>query len=102
MLQAEPFLSSREKYWISSFEIEKTHLVLAFGMGRHTVEREQQVVLYIWNWELVTVKCIYSIERVGDTASGTGLKVLKAELSDMLAFVASFYLQLRSTELDVR
>ena len=47
MLQAEPVLSSKEKYWISSFEIEKTHLVLAFGTGKHTVEREQQVVLYI-------------------------------------------------------
>jgi len=27
-------------------------------MGKHTVERDQQVVLYIWNWDLVTVKCI--------------------------------------------
>lgn len=47
LLHAEPALSSREKYWISSFEIEKTHLVLAFGTGKHTVEREQQVVLHI-------------------------------------------------------
>jgi hypothetical protein len=78
-----------EKYWISSFAIEKTHLVLAFGMGKHTAEWEQQVVLYIWNWELVTVKCIYSNERMEDAASGTGPKVLKAELSDMLAFLAS-------------
>jgi hypothetical protein len=32
---------------------------------------------------------IHSIERVVDAAAGTGPKVLKAELSDMLAFLAS-------------
>jgi hypothetical protein len=41
------------------------------------------------NVKRVTVKCIYSTERMGDVAAKTVPKVLKAQLSDMLAFLAS-------------